>query len=48
MALLNSLDIAIHDTTNDKKMGLNYNMVDKALYRTVRLYFCALYDFRLV
>jgi hypothetical protein len=36
VALLETLDIAMHDTTNDK-MGLNYNLVDRTLYRKVRV-----------
>lgn len=40
VALLETLDIAIHDTTNDKKMGLNYNMVDAVLYTKVGLDLC--------
>lgn len=35
VALLEALDIAIHDTTNDKN-GLNYNLVDTTLYQKVR------------
>jgi hypothetical protein len=34
VALLETLDIAIHDTTNDKT-GLNYNLVDHSLYRKI-------------
>jgi hypothetical protein len=48
VALLNTLDIATDGTTDDKKMGLNHNMVDKALYKKAGLYLCALYDSRLV
>lgn len=33
VALLETLDIAIHDTTDER--GLNYNLVDHSLYRKI-------------
>lgn len=39
MAFLNSPDIVIHNTTDDKKMGLNHNMVNEALYKKAGLTF---------